>query len=107
MVCGARGLALWLSIGGGEVLATCALSTLGAVWLVAMVAQVMVRSLALVAVHVEVTKHLLSATFAPMSAKNCLERFMPCTVAEACLSLLAYMKRSSARTLGSTLCCRI
>ena len=78
-------------------------------WLVLVVgdvvwAQVVVRSFVLVAAQVDVTKHLLSATLAPMSAQNCLERFMPCTVVEACRSLLAYMNKSSASTLGSTLC---
>ena len=67
-----------------------------------MVAHWMVRSLARVAEHVEVTKHLLSATLAPTSVKYCLVRFIPWTMREACCCLLVERKRSSARTLGST-----
>ena len=59
-------------------------------------------SFARVAEHVELMKHLLSATLAPMSAKNCLDNAMPCTARDACWNLLAYSSRSSANTLGST-----
>ena len=62
----------------------------------------MLRSLCLVAGHVDVMKHLLLATRAPTSAKYCRERFIPLTAVEACFILLAYRKRSSASTLGST-----
>ena len=68
-----------------------------------MVAHLIERSLALVAGQVEVTKHLLSATLAPTSAKYCLVMFMPWTIRDACCCLLVERKRSSARTLGSTL----
>ena len=71
---------------------------------VAVASHLSVRSLCLVAGQVEATKHLLSATFAPMSTKYCLDRRIPCTAVEACLSLAAYRNRSSARTLGTTLC---
>ena len=53
----------------------------------------MLRNLALVAEQVEVTKHLLVATFAPTSVKYCRERFMPVTMREACWCLLAERKR--------------
>ena len=59
-------------------------------------------SLSLVTGQVEVTKHLLVATFAPTSVKYCRERFMPVTMREACWCRLADRRRSSARTLGST-----
>ena len=65
-------------------------------------AHVSVRSFALVSGHVEVIKHLLSATFAPTSAKYCRDMFMPRTAVAACPCLLAYKKRSSASTLGFT-----
>ena len=44
---------------------------------VVVLAHFMALSLALVEGQVEVTKHLLSATLAPMSVKYCLERFIP------------------------------
>ena len=65
-------------------------------------AQESVRSFALVSGHVDVMKHLLSATFAPTSAKYCRDMFMPRTAVAACPCLLAYKKRSSASTLGFT-----
>ena len=68
-----------------------------------MVAHFMVRSFARVVGQVDVTKHLLSATLAPTSVKYCLVMFIPCTMREACCCLLVERKRSSARTLGSTL----
>ena len=49
----------------------------------------MVRNLCLVVGHVLATKHLLSATLAPMSAKYCLDLFMPCMAVEACFILVA------------------
>ena len=52
-------------------------------------AQVSVRSRALVVGQVDVTKHLLSATLAPRSAKYCLDRAMPLTAVAACFALLA------------------
>ena len=52
-------------------------------------AQVRVRSRALVVGQVEVTKHLLSATLAPRSAKYCLESAMPVTAVAACFVRLA------------------
>ena len=67
----------------------------------------MLLSLALVAEQVEVTKHLLVATFAPTSVKYCRERFIPLTMREACWCRLAERKRSSARTLGSAWLARI
>ena len=60
------------------------------------------RSLALVVGQVDAIIHFLSATAAPMSAKNCLDICMPLTAVEACLMRVAYKKRSSARTLGMT-----
>ena len=72
-----------------------------------MVAHLIERSLALVAGQVEVTKHLLSATLAPTSAKYCLVMFMPWTIRDACCCLLVERKRSSARTLGSILLARM
>ena len=51
--------------------------------------QVMVRNFCLVAGQVLATKHLLSATPAPMSAKYCRDLFMPCMAVEACFSLAA------------------
>ena len=69
---------------------------------VVVVAHSISRSLALVVGQVEVTKHLLFATLAPRSVKYCLDMFIPLTAVAACLCLLAYMKRSSASTRGST-----
>ena len=63
----------------------------------------MSRSLALVVGQVEVMKHLLLATLAPKSVKYCRDMFIPLTAVAACCLLLAWRKRSSARTLGSTL----
>ena len=83
-------LVLVVAVGGGVV--------------VAMLGQVMVLSLALVVVHVDVMKHSLSATFAPMSVEYGRGRVMALTIVEACLIRLAYRKRSSASTLGSILC---
>ena len=74
------GRSLWLAAAGAWAL----LSKTGFVG-----AHLVLRSFALVVGHVEVTKHLLSATLAPMSQKYCLDRSMPLTIREACPRRLA------------------
>ena len=60
----------------------------GGMWVVT-VGHASALSLCLVVAQVLATKHLLSATLAPMSAKNCLDFVMPWMAVEACFSLVA------------------
>ena len=78
------------------------LTTLIAVEVVPGPSHLSVRRLARVVGHVDAMKHFLSATFAPMSRKNCRDNLMPVTVAEAWFIRDPYKKRSSASTLGDT-----
>ena len=78
--------------------------------LVPSVSHVSFLSFCLVVGQVDVRKHLLLATLAPMSWKYVLDSFMPSVVLLAWFSLLADMYRSSASTLGVSwfaLMCRI
>ena len=95
---------LWASVGWRvDMVLVCG----GVVWAALLVlGHLSCLSLALVVAHVEATKHFLSATFAPMSWKNCRESCIPLTIADACFSLQAYRNRSSARIRGTTLCAR-